>query len=186
MRKFALVALCIVVASFVAPARASASMIGDLITVTRYYPDLSTIYTAPPDAIPGFVVVTPVVGLDPGASPQPVQYSIDIEATSIYFDFGSPSAFGGTAAIFDGLRFSGISPLISGVGVGSVGGISVVGLAFGQIAGLSYIDVNLAGVYASDAHLRLDVRFVPEPTLLALLGLGLVVTARRRRRTRTS
>ncbi len=174
------------------PARlANATMIGDVLTVNRFFPDLATIYEAPPDAIPGFVTVPVVVGPEAfPSSPQPTLYSIDFEATSISFDFLGASGFGGRpgpiyspANPFDGLQFLGFSHSIQNVTIGSVSGISVVELLFGT----DYINLNLDGSFTADSSLVLNVDFgsaaVPEPNSLFLFGtaLGLGHLLRRRR-----
>jgi hypothetical protein len=174
------------------PARlANATMIGDILTISRFYPDLATIYEPPADAIPGFVTVPVVVGPEASpSSPQPTLYSIDFEATSISFDFLGPSAFLGRpgpiyslANPFDGLQFLGFSHPIQNVSIGSVSGISVVELLFGD----DYINLNLDGSFTADSTLVLNVEFgpapVPEPSSFLLLGtaLGLGRLLRRRR-----
>jgi hypothetical protein len=171
--KRTLLALLGVVVLVPAPGVASASMIGDAITINRFYPDLATIYTPPDDSIPGTVTTTVVAGPE-GASPQPTLYSIDLGSNSIVFDFLSPSAFGGaTAGVFDGLQFLGFSQAIGNVSA-SATGISVAGLAFGS----DFINLDLDGVFNGNASLTLQVDFaapaaVPEPSTLALALLGM-------------
>jgi hypothetical protein len=170
---------------------ANASMIGDVLTVNRFYPDLATIYDPPLDAIPGFITVTAVVGPEASpSSPQPTLYSIDFEANSISFDFLAPSSFVGKpgpgyslSSPFDGLQFLGFSQSIQNVTVGSVSGISVTELFFGA----DYIDLNLNGGFTADSSLVLSVEFdnaVPEPSSALLLGTTLAASwvLRRRRR----
>lgn len=170
---------------------ANASMIGDLLTVNRFFPDLSTLYLPPADAIPGFVIVTAVVGPEASpSSPQPTLYSIDFEANSISFDFLAPSAFGGrpgpiydSSNPFDGLQFLGFSQSIQNVTIGSVSGISVAELLFGA----NYINLNLDGSFTGDSSLVLRVDFnppVPEPNSALLLGTALGVSCLLRRRRR--
>jgi len=64
-----------------APGVASASMIGDTITVNRFFPDLVTIYTPPDDLIPGTVTTLVVAGPE-AASPQPTLYSTSASAAT--------------------------------------------------------------------------------------------------------
>jgi hypothetical protein len=189
MRRVILLVLYLGPMTLGSPAIAAASMIGDTLTITRFYPDLATIYDAPVDAIPGVVVVTATVGPDPGASPQPSHYSIDLEANSISFDFLNSSSFVGmpgpvysVANPFDGLQFLGFSLDIQNVTVGSAIGITVVELLFGS----DFINLNLASAFDAASSLTLNVEFaptaVPEPGTLALVGIGLALSCVRRRR----
>ncbi len=168
---------------------ANASMIGDVLTVNRFFPDLATLYLPPADTIPGFVTVTAVVGPEASpSSPQPTLYSIDFEANSISFDFLGPSSFGGMPGPtyspsnpFDGLQFLGFSQSIQNVTVGSVSGISVVELLFGE----NFINLNLTGSFTADSSLALRVDFdtaVPEPSSALLLGVALSASCLLRRR----
>jgi hypothetical protein len=171
---------------------AEATTIGSSITVTRLYPDLATVYTDPADAIPGVVTVTALVGADSGqASPQPAHYTVDLEATSIFFDFGSPSVFLGMpgptyslANPFDGLRFSGFGYQLLSASVGAASGITVTELFIQS----NQLFVNLNGKYDSNAYVRLDLQFapaaVPEPATLSLVVLGLCGAALRLGRNR--
>lgn len=189
MTRFLLVVLsCGVMFGSARPA--SANMIGDVLTVNRFYPDLLTLFLPPADSIPGFVTVTAVVGLEASpSSPQPSLYSIDFEATSISFDFLAPSAFIGEPGPgynslnpFDGLQFLGFSQSIQNV-TASASGINVVELLFGT----NYINLNLDGGFTAASTLVLQVDFapaaVPEPSSFLLLGtgLGLGYLLRRRR-----
>lgn len=174
--KRTVLALVGVVVLIFAPSVANASMIGDLITVNRLFPDLLTIYTPPADLIPGTVTTLVVAGPE-AASPQPTLYSIDLGANSIVFDFLAPSAFGGAAVgVFDGLQFLGFSQPIGNVGVVGVTGITVAGLAFGT----GFINLDLDGAFTDGSALTLQVDFaaptaVPEPGTLALALLGMSV-----------
>lgn len=188
-RSLLVVLFCVV--TFASASLGNATIIGDVITINRLYPDLSTIYLPPADSIPGFVTVTAVVGPEASpSSPQPSLYSIDFEANTISFDFVGASTFVGApgpiynlSTPFDGLQFLGFSDPIQNATVQSVSGISVVELFFAA----DQIFLNLNGTFTADASLVLQVDFsptgVPEPNLVLLLGamtaLGCLVGRRR-------
>lgn len=189
--------LMLLTASFMYSALAHATIIGDVLTVTRLYPDRSTVFlnqsgsSDPVLSIPGFVVVTAKTGPDNGASPQPTHYSIDFEANSIVFDFlnssefaGKPGPLYGLSNPFDGLRFTGFADVIKNVSVifPDTKGINIVDLAWADHS----IDLNLGGKFDSNAAIKLKVEFltqsVPEPGSLALVSIAGVAALRHRRK----
>jgi hypothetical protein len=164
---------------------ALAGLIGDSIVIRRLYPNLGT------DWVPSRTVIAQT-GLDAGASPQPLYYAIDLEATSLSFDFGPQGGlFGGkqgpvynSSNPFDGLSFSGFSGSILGASVASNVGIDVAELFVAN----NVLYLNLAGQFDDSSSLNLSLQFaddpnVPEPTLLSLVAAALASAAFRMRRT---
>jgi len=148
---------------------AFASMIGDTLTIRRAYPDLNTDFSNLPR-------VTTVVefGNADIISNQPGLYTINPESNSIFFDFTSPSEFGGTSTTFDGFEFTGFSNTISNAFITDISGVTIVDLTFGD----NFITLNLADRFDSSSLINIGVDFesnaVPIPPSLFLFLSGLI------------
>lgn len=149
---------------------AQASLIGDVLTIRRLYPTATSDYAAP-------VTTTVAAGLSDAVSPQPSYYLINPEAETIHIDFTNHSSFIGAAGgTFDGFSFSGFSGGVSNVSLLSAVGIDIVSLTHDG----SVITLNLQNAFTPASYVEFKVESgspalpsVPEPSAVALMGLGL-------------
>lgn len=152
-----------------------ATLIGDTITVTHYYPDLGTV----------LLTQDTLVATGTGDSvTQHMYYSVNPEASSILVDFVLPG--GPSPSAFNGLVVSGIDDIITGVTVSTnLAGWSDSRLAFDAHS----VSANWQGLWCT-ADSFFNVFFDrslthPTPdggTTAALLGLAVLALAAIRRR----
>jgi hypothetical protein len=175
--------------SVLAPSRAAeASLIGDLVTVQAFSPDLMTLL-----GTDNVTVQAGPVEISCPASPLCAQYlvagdSINIEAMSIVLSFApgldfASGAFNGL--VFSSLNFSGAAPLTGFL-------LAVNGLTNLDASDVSFtpssISINLRSVGGlsdgGSATLTLQTTTqVPEPGTVALMAIAFAGLARHRRRT---
>jgi PEP-CTERM motif len=166
----------------------AASLLGDSVDFTWFYPDLVSVFATDTQVIGAGVEISCPGG--PGTSTLCAGFasapaSIDVDASSItYSQFGSP---GFNAAPFNGFLFSDLDFSPASVLTGFVLTTNIIGLTPANVTfGADYIQINLQGLGAGDEvffNLALETGVVPEPGTLVLLGAGLLgVAAVRRKR----
>lgn len=136
------------------------SMIGDTLTIHRYYPTIGVDYVPP--------VSTLVQEGTADALTSHGHILFNPEANHIYFDFMNSTGYCGTATVFDGFRFTGFSKTIVNATVAQITQMGVYSIAFGT----NYVDVNLTGSCNSNSFIDVFIEFqgtaVPEMNSLAL------------------
>lgn len=153
------------------------SMIGDVLTIERLYPDLNTHYQPS-------VSTTVAIGTSDVIAPFGWEW-VDPEANSISIDWIGNSSYLGNTTVFDGYRFTGFSNSIQNVTASDVTNITITSLGYGS----DFIALNFGSPFDSSSFLKLQVEFapspVPEPATMLLFGIGiagLAVTRLRRKK----
>lgn len=150
--------------SFGFSAAVQASMVGDVLTIERLYPDLNTHFQPS-------VSTTVAVGPSDAINPFGLE-SVNPEADSISIHWTGSSSYIGTSSVFDGYRFTGFSKPIQNVTVTDVNNITVAALGFGN----DFITLNFGSYFDSSSSLNLQIQFAPVslPGSLPLLLSGVV------------
>jgi hypothetical protein len=153
---------------------AQASVIGDVITIERLYPDLNTHYQPS---------VSTTVSLGTSDQTNPFGYElVNPEANNISIQWINSSSYGGTSTVFDGYRFTGFGNLIQNVTASDVTNITITELNYGA----DFITLNLGSPFNSSSSLNLQIQFapVPLPAALPLFSsaiIGMLAFAKRRK-----
>jgi hypothetical protein len=151
-----------------------ADLIGSNVTATLYYPNLSTVFAGPQ----GPVVVGPGIEFPSLA----FDGTLDVTGTQIIWTATSSQLYGSGAFNGFDLVFTG-APTITGVTVNSSTTLSPTSFSF---AG-NDVKLNLAGLSATVGQktildIQTSASAVPEPSLLAPVGLMLAVLVVYKRR----
>ncbi len=142
------------------------TMLGDTLTISRGFPNATTSLTQLTGS-----PTTVVLGNSDQVNDS-IHVIINPEATTIFLDFTSSSAYIGDATTFDGYVFTGFSNTIQDVSFVSSGiTISSAQTTFGD----DFIQVNLASSFSPSSTIEINVEFsasVPEPSSIFLLLTG--------------
>ncbi|MDM8546091.1 hypothetical protein QUF61_06320 [Candidatus Venteria ishoeyi] len=145
MKKCNVLMVFAIVASVGFTGIAQADMLGDQLTIERFYPDLNTSFRDP--------VSTIVVAGDSDGITSHGHAVFNPEATSIFIDYQNSSSY--VENTFDGYRFTGFSKDIQSVIATNVTNVAIEELAFGQ----DFITLNLAGEFDSTSFIELQINF---------------------------
>ncbi len=144
-----------------------ATMIGDTITINRYYPSIGVHYVSPISTV-----------VQAGTADSILSQShilFNFEANHIYMDFQNSTGYAGSSSTFDGYRLTGFSNTITNVTLQELTQMGIYALGFGA----NYIDINLTGSCNSNSFIALEVQFqtaVPECSSFVLLILAFLAT----------